>query len=104
LRKVWIEKRIPEDWYKGIIVPNYKGDRKQHGNYRGITLLCQTFKIYERIFVNKMRVEIKGKLIEELYAFRKGKVTTDLISGIRQLIDKNWEHEKQLLIFIQERP
>jgi hypothetical protein len=34
--KISTENRIPEDWYKGIIMPIYKkGDRKQHGNYRG---------------------------------------------------------------------
>jgi hypothetical protein len=45
LRRMWTENRIPEDWYKGIIVPIYKmGVRKQCGNYKGIMLLCQTFK------------------------------------------------------------
>jgi hypothetical protein len=63
LRKIWIEKRILEDWYKEIIVPVYKkGDRKQCGNHRRIELLCQIFKINERILVNKMTLEIKGKL------------------------------------------
>jgi hypothetical protein len=53
LRKISVENRIPEDWYKGIIVSIYKkGDRKQCDNYRGITLLWQTLKIYERIQVN----------------------------------------------------
>lgn len=29
LRKIWIEKRMPEDWYKGIILSIYmKGDMK----------------------------------------------------------------------------
>jgi hypothetical protein len=54
LRRIWTENNIPEDWCKGIIVLMYKkGDRKQCGNYRGIMLLCQTSKIYERIFANK---------------------------------------------------
>jgi hypothetical protein len=38
------------------------------------TVLCQTFKIYKRILVNKITLEIKGKLAE-LYAFSKGRVT-----------------------------
>jgi hypothetical protein len=30
LRRIWTEGRIPENWYKGIIIPIYKGgDRKQ---------------------------------------------------------------------------
>jgi hypothetical protein len=41
-------------------------------------------EIYERILANKMMKQIKGKL-----AFTAGKVTTNLISGIRKLIQKN---------------
>jgi hypothetical protein len=79
LRKIWTENRIPEDWYKGIIVLIYKkGDRKQCGKFRGITLFCQTFKMYERMLVNKMALEIKGDLAEELNAFKRGRATTDL--------------------------
>jgi hypothetical protein len=51
---------------------------KQCENYRGITMLCQTFKIYNRILANKIMKKIKGKLAE-LYAFRAGRVTADLI-------------------------
>jgi hypothetical protein len=64
-------------------------------------LQCQTFKIYERILVNKITLEIKGKLTEEIYALRQGWATTDLIFGTRQIIEKNWEHGKEfVMIFI----
>jgi hypothetical protein len=64
LRKIWIENKISEDWYKQVIVPIYKkGDVKHCGNYRGITLSCPTFKIY-RILVKKIILEIKGRLAE----------------------------------------
>jgi hypothetical protein len=40
LRRIWTENIIPEDWYKGIIIPIYKTeDKKQCGNYGGIMLL-----------------------------------------------------------------
>jgi hypothetical protein len=42
-------------------------------------------------------------MVEQLrvYTFRRGKDTTDLIFRIRQLIEKYWEYEKQLvMIFI----
>jgi hypothetical protein len=35
-----------------------------------------------------MIMEIKEKLAEELYAFRTGRATTDLIFGIRQFIER----------------
>jgi hypothetical protein len=35
MRKIWLENKIPGDWYKGIRVPIYKkGDRKICNNYR----------------------------------------------------------------------
>jgi hypothetical protein len=68
-----------------------KGDRKLCSNYRGITLLSQTFKLYERILTNKLTKEIYTKLEEEQYAFRGGRATTDLIFTARQIIEKNWE-------------
>jgi hypothetical protein len=55
-------------------------------------MLCQTYKIYKRILANKIIKEIKGKLAKELYAFRADKATTDLISGTRQLTEKNWKY------------
>jgi hypothetical protein len=67
--------------------------------------LCQTFKIYERILANKIIKEIKGKLAEELYAFRAGRATTDLTFGIRPLIEKNWKYGKEfLMVFIDYKP
>jgi hypothetical protein len=67
MTKMWLENKIPGDWYKGIIVPIYKkGDKKKIcNNYREITLLSQTFKTYERIMANKLAKEIETKLEEE---------------------------------------
>jgi hypothetical protein len=39
-----------------------------------------------------MILEMKGKLAEELYAFRKGRATTDLVFRIGQMIEKNWQY------------
>jgi hypothetical protein len=91
LRRIWTENKMPGDGYRGIIIPIYKkGYRKQCGNHREIILLCLTFEVYERILANRMEKEIKGKLAEEVCAFRAGRAITDLIFGIRQLIEKNW--------------
>jgi hypothetical protein len=101
MRKIWLENKIPGDWYKGIIVPVHKkGDRKLCNNYSGITLLSQTFKIYERTLGSKLTNEIETKLEEQQYAFRGGRATTDLIFTIRQIIEKNWEYGRNLFFVI----
>jgi hypothetical protein len=102
LKRIGTENKIPEDWCKGIIVPIYrKRNRKQCENNSEITLLYQTFKIYNRMVANKTIKEIEGKLAEELYTFKAGKATRDLISGMRQVTEKNCKYgEEFLMVFI----
>jgi hypothetical protein len=52
-------------------------------------------QIYKTILTNKI-IKNKGKLAEELYAFRAGDATRDLIFGVRRLIEKNWNMENCL--------
>jgi hypothetical protein len=61
-------------------------------------LLWQIFKIYNRILANKMIMEMKGKLTEELYAFRAGRATTDLIFEIRYLTEKKQVYGEEFLV------
>ena len=48
---IWKEKRMPDDWLKSILVPTFKNKGNIHmcGNYRGIKLLSQIMKCFERI-------------------------------------------------------
>ena len=47
LLQVWDQERMPEEWEIGIICPVFKkGDCRECSNYRGITLLNITYKIF----------------------------------------------------------
>lgn len=99
LKCVWKHKCVPEDWKKGIIIPVFKkGDKKVCGNYRGITLISQVVKILERILERRMRRKIEEELQEEQYGFRSGRSTVDPIFSMRQLMEKNWEYGKDLVM------
>jgi len=37
---------LSEEWKESIIVPIYKDDKTDCGNYRGISLLPATYKFY----------------------------------------------------------
>jgi hypothetical protein len=65
-------------------------------------LLCQTFTIYKRTVASKKIKEIKGKLAEELYTFKAGTATTELIFGIRQLTKKKWEYGNKFLMTFRD--
>jgi hypothetical protein len=51
--KIWKQEKIPSEWTEGILCPIYKkGDRKQCNNYRGISLLNITYKIFAVLLYN----------------------------------------------------
>ena len=57
-RKVWREEKLPTDWTRGVICPIFKdGDKRDTGNYRGITLLSIVGKVFAQV-VNERLVAV----------------------------------------------
>ena len=54
---IMITETIPSAWRDSVLVPifNEKGDIQECKNYRGIKLLKQTFKIWERVLDRRVR-------------------------------------------------
>jgi hypothetical protein len=53
--KIWKQEKIPTEWTEGILCPIYKkGDCKQCNNYRGISLLNITYKIFAILLYNRL--------------------------------------------------
>ena len=46
-KNVWHENTVPKQWRVGLIVILFKGDKKDPGNYRGITLLSVVGSLLE---------------------------------------------------------
>ena len=68
--------------------PNIQRERRHTGckNYRGIKFMSHTMKIYERILERRVRGEtLVG---DEQFGFMPGRSTTDVIFGLRQLLEK----------------
>lgn len=62
MEKVWEEKSIPEGWKKEVIYPTFKkGDGEEVKNYRGVTLMDTSYKIYASILNKKLKGEINMK-------------------------------------------
>ena len=52
---IWQEEIVPRQWRDGFIVNIFKkGDRKDPGNYRGITLLGVVGKVFCKILNNRL--------------------------------------------------
>ena len=65
-------------WLKGAILPfRKKGDLGSASNYTGITLMAVRSKIYNRMFLDRLRPHIDPKLRNNQNGFRKGTPTVE---------------------------
>lgn len=56
-------KRIPDDWHVALIHPWYnKGPKNDINNYRGITPLPTTYKIFSKLHFNRLEPHADSKL------------------------------------------
>ena len=57
MRKIYRQEKMPKEWRESFIIPIYqeKGDIQDCGNYRGIKLLSQAMKLWERIIEARVR-------------------------------------------------
>jgi hypothetical protein len=91
-----MQRRIPEDWTKSILLPIYKGkgDPLECGSYRAIKLLEHSMKVLERVLEKRIREQVN---IDEMqFGFSPGKGTTDAIFIVRQIQEKFRAKKKNL--------
>ena len=69
-----------QDWNLAILIRLYKkGEKQICDNYRGISLLNVTSKIFSRIILNRIQNMIDHRLLEVQSGFRAHRSTTDQI-------------------------
>ena len=86
----WKKGIVPDDWIKAIIIPIYKGkgDRKECGSYRGISLLSIPGKVYGRILIERVTEMTESKISQEQGGFRKGRGCIDQIFTVKSVAEK----------------
>ena len=79
---------IPDDWNLSYLINLYKGkgDALLCGNYRGLKLLDQVFKVFERVLERSLRSLVDIDCMQ--FGFVPGRGTTDAIFILRQLHEK----------------
>ena len=92
-------KEIPDTWQEAkIIILFKKGDPKEIKNYRPISLLTHTYKIFTRLLQNRMEKILDENQPREQAGFRKGFSTTDHLHALNQLIEKSNEYNLPLCL------
>ena len=98
--EIWRTQEVPQDWKNASIVPLFKkGDRKECGNYRGISLLSIVGKILSRVLLNRINEHISPNILPESQCgFRSGRSTMDMIFCLRQVQEKCIEQNMPLYV------
>lgn len=97
--KIWTEERYPQDWKEGHIVKlPKKGDLRNCENYRGISLISITDKVFARIILNRMKTTTDEKLRDEQAGFRRNRSCIDQIATLRIIVEQSLEWNSSLII------
>ena len=97
--KIWMTEDFPEDWREGHLIKlPKKGDLSQCKNYRGITLLSITGKVFNRIVLERMKDTVDIHLRDNQAGFRKNRSCLDQIATLRIIAEQSLEWNSPLLI------
>ena len=89
LQDAWKTNSFPKDWRTSIILPFYKkGDKTECRNYRGISLIDITVKIFRIILLNRFKSAREKNTHENQAGFRPGRGCIDNIFGTRLIIQQ----------------
>ncbi|KAI5729084.1 hypothetical protein M8J77_025142 [Diaphorina citri] len=102
IKQIWHEKKIPTEWTEATVIPLHKkGDKEDCNNYRGISLLNCTYKIFSKILLKRLESYTTSIIEEHQSGFVKGRSTTDQIFIVKETIAKYWEYDRECcLLFI----
>jgi len=100
IKQVWQTGVIPPEWKKGIILPIYngKGSPTDCKNYRGISLLSTSGKVFAMVLLNKVCDQLLAHRRVEQSGFTPGRSTIDRIFTLNTIIQSGKEFQKPLWI------
>ena len=90
---------MPQEWETGMVINMHKkGTKSKCKNYRGITLMPTAYKLFANIIKNRLNEHWENKMEEEQCGFRRGRICTDAIFTVQQIIEKRKEHNLPLFL------
>ena len=93
------QSKIPDSWNEAIVILLYKkGDPKNISNYRPISPVNNTFKLFTKIITNRVTRSLNENQPRENAGFRKGFSTMDHLHAVNQLIEKCAEYKIPLAV------
>ncbi|CAF5049100.1 unnamed protein product, partial [Rotaria magnacalcarata] len=98
--EMWENEQVVKEWSSATLIRLYKnkGDKKLCDNYRGISLLSVTGKIFSRIILNRIQNSVDERLLEIQSGFRSNKSTIDQIFTLKMAMERRREFNKPLFM------
>ena len=82
LQNIWETEQPPKVWKTGLVIKlPKKGDLSSCGNWRGITLLFLTSKVFCRILLNRISEAVDENIRNAQAGFRKGRSCHKFLSS-----------------------
>ena len=93
LNTCFTENKIPKIWRQSKIIAILKPgkDSAIPKNYRPIFLMCHTYKLYERLILNRVSPLLEQHLIKEQAVFLPGKSCTSQLLNLTQHIEDGYQ-------------
>ncbi|CAG4950935.1 unnamed protein product [Colias eurytheme] len=97
--QVLMEGITPKPWKNALVTLIYKkGEKTQLNNYRPISILLHTYKLFTKVLTNRLANKLDTAQPIEQAGFRRGFSTIDHIFVVRQLIEKCVEYNQDLCV------
>lgn len=89
ITRVWETGKVPLAWKRASLKALYKGkkDRRQADNYRGVTLLDVSGKVFVGVIHQRIRHHLCGQLLDAQQGFRPGRGTGGALFCMRRLAE-----------------
>ena len=102
MNNVLVSKKFPKLWRKSKVIVILKPgkDSSLPKSYRPISLLCHTYKLLERMILNRMNPITEHTIIKEQAGFRAAKSCTSQLLKLTQYIEDGYAKS---LIYIPPR-
>ena len=97
---VWENEEEMEEWSTAILIRLFKnkGDKRDCGNYRGISLLPIASKVFSRVILNRVQKRLSSQVLEEQAGFQPNRSTIDHIFTLKMLLENTRDYNKPLFL------
>ncbi|KAI5734809.1 hypothetical protein M8J77_010675 [Diaphorina citri] len=87
MKQIWQTEQIPLEWKIALIHPIHKkGDKSDPNNYRGISLLQVTYKIFSKALQNRLEKQVDEQIGEYQAGFRRGRSCVEQIANLKFIL------------------